>query len=245
MENILYRKDHILLLAQYGNPEPHRHFAKHILVSDRPFACTAGSKAAQGCSMVIQSQVLHAIKKDPQAAMVVFLIDESSQLSRQIDGCWLMEKAAVPLPKTLEEELIRGIRAGRPLEELDDGVCRQLQGPEPPPPDDRVAAALGYIEASEDLGRELYEELSRQSCLSKSRFLHLFKEQVGMDLRNYLLMKRMEKVYQGVTQEGMSITEAAVRAGFSSSSHFSVACKKHYGISLTDFLRSQSGPPQA
>ncbi len=85
----------------------------------------------------------------------------------------------------------------------------------------------------------MYDTVPQRLFLSKSRFLHLFKEEVGIDLKNYLLLKRMEKVYRAVIQKHMRITEAAIMAGFSSSSHFAEACKKHYGISLTDFMSAQ------
>lgn len=243
MEKILYRKDRILLFAAYGDPQPHKHFSKHILVSDQPFVCLVEGQESLVRSMVISSQTVHSVQKGDSSAMVVFLIDETSNLSRQIEETCLQGRKGIPLGADLEEAVISLLHRGCALEEMDACVMGAFhkEAPDPPSLDERVREALHSIEERELLDQELYRLLPEEACLSKSRFLHLFKEEMGIDLKNYLLLKRLEKVYRCVTVNRMSITEAALLCGFSSSSHFSQACKQHYGISLTDFLKAQTG----
>lgn len=241
MENIICKKDRIALCAEYEDPQLHRHFSKHIIVSDRPFLCFVENREYPVRSMVIQSQVVHSVKKDSNSRMIVFLIDETSELSGRIDRKWLKGNAQNPLNREIETSVINRIKAGYSLSEIDEYIMKQLHSDDEKQPDmdDRISAALRYIEESESLNQEIYNELSEKMNLSKSRFLHLFKDEMGIDLKNYLLLKRLEKVYKSVTETHMSITDAAILAGFSSSSHFSEACKRHYGISLTDFLKAQ------
>ncbi|MBR5590704.1 MAG: helix-turn-helix transcriptional regulator, partial [Anaerotignum sp.] len=66
--------------------------------------------------------------------------------------------------------------------------------------------------------------------LSESRFSHLFKEQVGMTFSAYLIYQRIMKVYTQVL-DGKSITEAALAAGFSGSSHFADVNRRVFGLS--------------
>lgn len=240
MENIIYKNDRIVLFAKYGDPDLHRHFAKHILVSNKPFVRLINNKESVARSAIIQSQTVHSIKKDAESKMVVFFIDETSALSKKINHMYLDEKIENQLPLQLENYIVELIDNSSSLDEIDKLIINHFQKEEINVfcLDDRILSVLKYIDESQTLNQEIYDTLSKSICLSKSRLLHLFKENMGIDMKNYLLIKRMEKTYQYVTKNNMTITEAAIMSGFSSSSHFSEACKQHYGISLTDFLKA-------
>lgn len=241
MENIIYQKNRIVLFSEYEDPKLHKHFSKHILVSNQPFICLVNECQYHVRSMIVQSQILHSVKKEKNAKMVVFLIDEPSSLSKRIDREYLQGKDSDQLPHQMEKNMIHLIDGGCSLDEIDAYMMEQFYFDklDASSYDDRILYAIKYIDESENLNNEIYELLPKKTFLSKSRFLHLFKEEVGIDLRNFLLLKRMEKTYDYILKKNMSITEAAMLSGFSSSSHFSDACKKHYGISLTDFLKAQ------
>lgn len=241
MESILYKKNRIILLAKYGDPILHKHFAKHILISNQPFHCFVEQESYTTHSMIIQSQTLHSIATVPNSKVVVFLIDETSSLSKQINQMYLFNKTAHTLDSQLEQNLIHQINDNCSLEGMDHCMISHFQCEKTDNGilDKRIQFVLNYIDETPTLDQNVYDTLSRKVYLSKSRFLHLFKQTVGIDLKNYLLLKRMEKTYHYVTTKHMTITEAALLAGFSSPSHFSEACKQHYGISLTDFLKSQ------
>ncbi len=65
--------------------------------------------------------------------------------------------------------------------------------------------------------------------LSESRFMHRFKELVGIPWRSYLLWARL---LAGIlhTRSGLSLTEASIAVGFSDSAHFSRTFKANFGI---------------
>ncbi len=201
METILYQKDRIVLFAEYGDPALHKHFAKHILLSDRPFLCRVDGQEHVVRSMMIRSQVLHSVKTVSDARMVVFFIDETSALSKQIQQRYLAERSHRPLPPSLEQALLLQLRCHSPLQTIDQCVAAHFRGRQSAGSDmdPRIARLLHIIEESETLPQDIYDSLSSQVCLSKSRCLHLFKETIGIDLKNYLLLKRMEKTYRYVT----------------------------------------------
>jgi len=66
----------------------------------------------------------------------------------------------------------------------------------------------------------------------------LFKENVGISLHRYLAMDKMRKGYIHFQKYG-SITEASMRAGFDSPSHFAATCKRMFGISFSEFIKSE------
>jgi AraC family transcriptional regulator len=71
--------------------------------------------------------------------------------------------------------------------------------------------------------------------LSTGRARHLFVEQTGLPFRTYLLWLRLMRAVE-LFSAGSSLTDAAHRAGFSDSSHFSRTFRRMFGI-VADSLR--------
>lgn len=74
-------------------------------------------------------------------------------------------------------------------------------------------------------------EVADQLALSESRFLHLFREELGIAWRPYLLWRRLICAIQAVIG-GVPATQAAHMAGFSDSAHLSRTFRKFFGMSL-------------
>ncbi len=74
------------------------------------------------------------------------------------------------------------------------------------------------------------DQVARKANLSPSRFLHLFKAATGVPFRRYRMWVRMGAAVRSMTA-GRSLTEAALAAGFASSSHFSTAFREMFGLS--------------
>ena len=96
--------------------------------------------------------------------------------------------------------------------------------------DERVEAALKYVRSN--LREPLTcSDVAKHVFLSEGRFSHLFKEQVGMTFAAYLIYQRVMKTYVEIIN-GKSITEAAIEAGFSSSTHFAETSKRLFPINM-------------
>ena len=91
------------------------------------------------------------------------------------------------------------------------------------------------------IGAGVMDELASRECLSKSRLSHLFTQEMGISLHRYLAFCKMAKASASIAG-GASLTDAAIRAGFDSSSHLSATMRRMFGISLTDVMRSMAGP---
>lgn len=75
-------------------------------------------------------------------------------------------------------------------------------------------------------------DISLELGLSEGRFLHLFREQMGIAWRPYLLWKRTISAINAIIA-GASATEAAHLAGFSDSAHLSRSFRNLFGMTIS------------
>ncbi len=102
--------------------------------------------------------------------------------------------------------------------------------------DDRIKRVRGYIQKNIDTKIET-KALCELAFLSESRLLHLFKEQMGLPIRNYILWIRL-KVALGLIFKGHNLTFAAHEAGFSDSSHMSKTFVKSLGLNPAQLIKN-------
>lgn len=95
------------------------------------------------------------------------------------------------------------------------------------PSDPRIARALDFIDADPQKNLN-YSDLAALVHLSASRFASLFREQIGLPVRNYVLWRRLVYVFECL-EHGDSITAAAHNAGFSDCAHLSRSFHQIYG----------------
>ncbi|MBE7214281.1 AraC family transcriptional regulator [Shewanella benthica] len=72
-------------------------------------------------------------------------------------------------------------------------------------------------------------------ALSESRFLHLFREEMGIAWRPYLLWRRMFCAVIAL-KNGNNATQAAYLAGFADSAHLSRTFKNQFGMTIRHAL---------
>lgn len=105
----------------------------------------------------------------------------------------------------------------------------QHQQSRPGAMDKRIQRCLDWIKqnySTEGINISMIAEIV---FLSEGRLAHLFKEQVGISVHQYILWKKIEMaVKHGM--EGFSLTECAYHAGFADSSHFIKTFQKMFGI---------------
>lgn len=107
-----------------------------------------------------------------------------------------------------------------------------------PPLEERIKNTLHYIQNNiqQSLPAAL---LAQNACLSQDRFLHLFKEQVGVPLRQYILLQRMAFSFK-LFMQGRSLKEAAFEAGFSDAAHFTRTFVQIMGIKPSTYAEYKS-----
>ena len=119
----------------------------------------------------------------------------------------------------------------------DQSACRWLDLAAPATAgvvDPRIAAATRRIR--EDPATTVSSrELAAEAALSESRFLHLFRDELGTSLRRYRIWARL--VHAGTAiAAGANMTEAAVKSGFANPSHLADRFKTTFGLSASQLL---------
>lgn len=100
--------------------------------------------------------------------------------------------------------------------------------------DPRVARVLAYLR--EDPSRHCpAEEAALLSGLSFSRFLHLFKEDLGITFRKFRAWKRARSLLYHVNRRD-TLTDIALDVGYPDSTHFSHSIRQFYGLTPKDIL---------
>jgi len=113
--------------------------------------------------------------------------------------------------------------------------------------DSRIETVIGYIAKAEHKMADV-EELAQVVALSSGRLIHLFKQEVGIPIRRYLLWQRLLDAcayaslhaHDEMNCDGksdLSLTDAAHQAGFTDSAHFSRTFKAMFGLHPSSFIK--------
>jgi AraC family transcriptional regulator len=94
--------------------------------------------------------------------------------------------------------------------------------------DERILRAVRYV--NDHLSAPItLKQVASVAHLSPSRFRHLFAEQTGMALRQYILWRRFVSVWEH-RMNGASLSTAAHAAGFADSAHLARTSRRMIGI---------------
>lgn len=95
--------------------------------------------------------------------------------------------------------------------------------------DPRVQRIVQWIKQHPD-GVETGEDFARDVHLSRSRFIHLFGEQVGVPLRRFRAWRRARLMLEYATTRA-SLLNVAMRTGYPDATHFSHSIRQAFGLS--------------
>lgn len=94
-----------------------------------------------------------------------------------------------------------------------------------------------YIDAHLDQPLRL-ADLAAEAGLSEYHFARMFKQSQGQAPHQYLLQQRLQRAERLLRESSESITEIALRCGFSSTSHFSNRFRQARGIAPSALRRT-------
>ena len=100
--------------------------------------------------------------------------------------------------------------------------------------DDRLSAVVSYMHRSYASELDL-DECARMTYVSRGRFMHLFKEKMGISPYAYFQRIRMQRAAELLVFSRDSVAEVASKVGFKDALYFSKAFKKVYGSSPSEF----------
>jgi AraC family transcriptional regulator len=83
------------------------------------------------------------------------------------------------------------------------------------------------------------EELAREADLSPSHFMRAFKQAVGRPTHQHILLRRLDRARRLLEQPGVSLSDVALRSGFSDQAHFTRLFKRQFGVTPGAVLRQR------
>lgn len=103
--------------------------------------------------------------------------------------------------------------------------------------DPRLKRALEFID--QHYGSDLaVEQVAQEAFLSPSRFSHLFKDEMGLPLVEYLTKVRMQNARKILKDPKKSIAQVAQEVGYTDQSYFTKVFKKTEGMTPKSFRRN-------
>jgi len=223
---------------------PHRHFALEIALSfDKPFEIRTTEKIYSDCKFaIIQKDIEHQFISSQDDYQVFIYIDPFHQLSDLIEKTFLSSDFVITnFPKlesfefpTLQEwiELETDKLAKTIFHILEQIIDIELVANKT---DLRIVKSIQHINNNIHKSMSI-STIAKSAFLSESRYAHLFKLEVGIPFRRYILWQRMRKTIQSIL-EGSSITSACYDGGFSDISHFNKAFQQMFGITPSAVLK--------
>lgn len=232
MMKIYEAKNHLLVYAEGIRPIKHAHMAAHIIISLDGIVDVMIENCTYSCTgIAIPAGIEHSVIANG-SKFLVFLYDSSTSVAKRIRDVKIVSPAACDriirqycLLEQTDHYNTYDLFERNALQELGiaDTSCGLTDG--------RILDAMGYVQRN--LSDKIFcKTVADAVFLSESRFSHLFREQLGMTFAAYLIYQRLMCVYSKIFS-GIPITEAALAAGFSSSSHFSDVSRRVFGLSAS------------
>jgi AraC-like DNA-binding protein len=231
----------VLVFTDFHVAHPHAHGALQLSVGieGSPRLQLDGAwRRARG--VLIDTDVAHAFDSDGQLTAIGW-IEGESRVAEQLRDRVLQGRPYAVLPEPLCEHLADGLRpvpgktVGCPemYQRWHDALGQLAVDVMPEPQyDDRITAVLDHLRTTPSPPPSI-EDLTRIAHLSESRLQHLFRDQVGLPIRRYLLWHRYLTALS-LLADGASVTRAAHTAGFADSAHFTRTAHRMNGFTPTD-----------
>lgn len=235
MLKIFWDKDNIAFIGNQVNATEHAHCVLQIFLSlNEPLEVTVNGKKVNGKCIIVNKNARHIFSCENKIRLSI-LIEPSSnfayELIQKIDGDYLIfdnnldriqQKAAALMDTNDKQRYIDFIQdfAEYLGVKRNSGIL-----------DERITALLEILQNC-DCYDHTIENFARSVCLSSSRLSHLFREQIGVPLKSYILFHQLEKAFTALLR-GTNITDAAMLAGFDSPSHFAATVKKWMGMPVS------------
>ncbi|NJD33535.1 MAG: helix-turn-helix transcriptional regulator [Betaproteobacteria bacterium] len=228
-----------------GVVPPHAHHAIQIVIAIDGMASIRSSRGdwRPGAGIIVRPDVVHSFDAQGSLAAMLMLDPESTE------GTWLrtaLVKEITLLPDTALSSCLAELRkfCEQPFASMEvRGLIRHcvlsLCAGEPPTRqrDPRVTTVLNAIRDSTNL-RVSAETAAAMIHLSPSRFAHLFKQQVGLPFRRYMLWRKLTRATLAIARE-RTITAAAQAADFADAAHVTRTFQQMFGIPPSAMMQGE------
>ncbi len=184
---------------------------------------------------IIKDRHLHQLDSCGSIQLFIYL-DKDSSYAKSLTEKYLSDRNMA----SLEQSAIRKLSTGFFKKLLIQSDCNALiQGcqtifeeligsTEAVTPDERITKAVAFISNASSRQFKV-AEVAEHVCLSESRLRHLFKEQVGQPIQNFIMWMKVVDSLNMILQ-GKQLGQSAIDAGFWDGSHMNRSYKELIGL---------------
>jgi AraC family transcriptional regulator len=235
-----------LVVGQAGGEVPvHAHHAIQVFIAVEGKAAVraAGEEWRETRALIVRPDIEHSFNAQGATGALLFVDPESSE------GAWLQTSLTTDItlvPDARAEACVPALRAflERPLESMEVGdlirhCVRALCAGVPPTRrlEPRIASVLTAIQESDDLRISL-EAAASKVHLSPGRFTHLFKDEVGLPFKRYMLWRKVTRAMLAMGRE-RTLAAAAQSGDFADAAHLTRTFHQMFGIPPSVFMRGE------
>ena len=237
MKRIYWENGYITVLPKNIVAKPHKHFMLQLFIKkDKAFDIIIENKKVSGKYILVASDIYHELKTSSNIDFFM-LFDESSFIAEELKKKYLRDDVVCTLPlDDIYKEIFEFVEkpdeisykyfVSSLLKRLSIKQCQEKIY------DERIKQVVEILNESKTLD-ETVEKIAKRIHISSSHLSHLFKKEVGVPLKSYMLLIKLQKAYTYL-ESGYSITETAQMAGFYSSSHLADVNQKMMGMSISE-----------
>ena len=241
----LWEGGFLLIGRAQGVVPRHAHHAIQIVIAldGLVTVCGRDDQWREGPGLVVKPDVVHSFDANGALGAMVF-VDPESHEGRWLTSSLIDEITMVPGERLASSASELRAFAERPLESMELGTlirhCVRALSPGAPPArrlDDRITTVLKNITGSEELRISL-ESAAEMAFLSPSRFAHLFKQQLGLPFRHYVLWRKLTRAMVAIGSGG-TIADAAHAADFADAAHLTKTFYQMVGMAPSALMRGR------
>jgi AraC family transcriptional regulator len=235
-----------LAIGQAGGEVPgHAHHGIQVAIAlEGKLGIRAPGEAWNEASgIIVRPDVEHSFNAQGNTGAMLFVDPESAE------GSWLqsaLTQNITLVPDHRLQDCVAALRAfwERPLEAMEISElirhCVQALCAGVPPArtlDARVGRVLKSIRESQDLRISL-EAAAEIVHLSPGRFAHLFKDEVGLPFRRYMLWRKVTRAMLSIGKE-RTLAAAAHGGDFADAAHLTRTFHQMFGIPPSVMMRGE------
>lgn len=225
-----------LLGSSEGIVPAHSHHAIQIVVTIDGEAAISNAVGEwqSGRGIIVPPDIVHSFSAQGAFGAMIFVDPES------IEGIWLRSTIGDRITIVPESRVVATANALRsfcdkPFESMEiaalvrfavESLCAGV--PPARHPDPRITRVVEMIAQSSDLRISL-EQAAATIFLSPSRFQHLFKQQVGLAFRRYMLWRKVSRAMISIARE-RTLTAAAQNSDFADAAHLTRTFHQMFGL---------------
>ncbi|MEG0440117.1 MAG: AraC family transcriptional regulator [Solibacillus sp.] len=230
---LFFLEDHITFYTNKVDADNHQHHYIQVTLSlENSFTIEIENEVIQTTGVIINSNKTHKIKGTNGWQLFVLVNPESKfgeALSQKLSGKAVYSFDYIDLDILSN---VKKIENRQQYEQFLKQLMASLQLNKTfvhSPLDSRIQQVIDFI-GNAQFEEMTIKQLSEHIFLSESRLSHLFKAEMGISLTSFLVHEKLLRAFKLIFT-GMKMTDAAIEAGFYSSSHFTRSARDKLGMS--------------